>query len=72
MIRWTAHYTLFVNDKIKWVRTTDIFNDSTYICTFNDFITYPHTLIIDGIYNDTLTLISNATEQDGYFLTRKK
>lgn len=70
-ISWILDNTLWINDKINWINTTDIFHESTYIISCEDFRTYPYTWIVDGIYNDTLILISNGSEPDKYHLTKK-
>lgn len=68
----TDNDTVWVNNKINWISTTDIFNEATYIMSFNDLRGYPFNWIVDGIYNDTLIFTSNAIEPDSYYLTKEK
>jgi hypothetical protein len=56
-----------VDTRIYWKRTTDIFNDRTYLLTSYQ---YSISLIVDRIYNDTLILGDNANDGFSYYYTK--
>lgn len=62
-----------VDSRIYWKRTTDIFNDRTYLLTYYHAASYgPFAIsyIVDQIYNDTLILTEDASDAVSYYYTK--
>ena len=63
-----------VDTVIYWKRDKDIFNDSTYLLTFYHsqwYGPFPLIYIVDGIHNDTLRLIDNASDPFYYYYSKQ-
>jgi hypothetical protein len=69
-VRETYQSNLIVDTAINWVRTKDVFADSTYLMTFSDIQGVPWVYIVDGVYNDTLVLYDNASDFTTYHFTK--
>lgn len=73
-IYWDDNNNLIVKDLIRWKRKIDMVGDSTFIMSFCEMrgaICYAYSCGVQGIRNDTLILYDDATDPDGYYLTRK-
>ncbi len=77
----SANRIVFGNDSagivldttIKWERAKGVFYDMTFLLTYYypaGYGSYPIAYIVDGIYNDTLKLIDNASDPFYYYYTK--
>ena len=59
---------------IRWVKDRGEYlqGDSTYVMTFIDKYSAPHTYVIDRIYSDTLIYYDNASDPMFYHCIRSK
>jgi hypothetical protein len=69
-VKVTYQSNVVTDTLINWVRTKDVFTDSTFLMTFSDKLGYPYVYIVDGIYNDTLVLYDNASDYITYHFTK--